>query len=91
MLYEVITSWAGILAPPDFQEFALPYVQRIFTALKEFNIPLIYFANNGATLLELSVESGADVIGLDWRINIAEAIRRVGTKAVQGNLSYNFV
>jgi len=48
--------------------------------------PIIYFANNGATLLDLSVSSGADVIGLDWRINIGEAVRRVGRKAVQGNL-----
>ena len=79
-------SWAGILAPTDFVEYALPYVQEIILNLKEFNIPLIYFANNGATLLDLSVSSGADVIGLDWRINIADAIKRVGNKAVQGNL-----
>lgn len=83
---QLFDSWAGILAPTDFQNFALPYVQRIIDSLKEFNIPLIYFANNGATLLELSVQSGADVIGLDWRINIGEAISRVGNKAVQGNL-----
>jgi len=83
---QLFDSWAGILAPNDFAEFALPYVQRIIKSLKEFDIPLIYFANNGATLLELSVSSGADVIGLDWRINIGDAIKRVGDKAVQGNL-----
>ncbi len=83
---QLFDSWAGILAPSDFGEFALPYVQKILAALKEFNIPLIYFANNGATLLEQSVTSGADVIGLDWRINIGDAIRRVGNKAVQGNI-----
>ena len=83
---QLFDSWAGILAPDDFKVFALPYVQKIMASLKEFDIPLIYFANNGATLLELSVESGADVIGLDWRINIGDAVRRVGPKAVQGNL-----
>ncbi|MFW2368067.1 MAG: uroporphyrinogen decarboxylase family protein, partial [Desulforhopalus sp.] len=52
----------------------------------QFDIPLIYFANNGATLLDLSVTSGANVIGLDWRINIGDAIKRVGRRAVQGNI-----
>lgn len=83
---QLFDSWAGILAPCDFAEFALPYVQKILAALKQFDIPLIYFANNGATLLDLSVASGADVIGLDWRIPIGEAIKKVGNKAVQGNL-----
>jgi uroporphyrinogen decarboxylase len=83
---QLFDSWAGILAPSDFSEFALPYVQRILASLKEFDIPLIYFANNGATLLDLSVTSGADVIGLDWRINIGDAIKKVGNKAVQGNI-----
>lgn len=83
---QLFDSWAGILAPSDFAEYALPYVQKILGSLKEFDIPLIYFANNGATLLDQSVTSGADVIGLDWRINIGEAIKKVGDKAVQGNI-----
>lgn len=83
---QIFDSWAGILAPCDFREFALPYVQRIIKDLAGTNLPIIYFANNGATLLEDSVASGADVIGLDWRINIGDAIKRVGNKAVQGNL-----
>ena len=83
---QIFDSWAGILAPCDFSTFALPYVQKIIASLKQFDIPIIYFANNGATLLDLSVSSGADVIGLDWRINIGDAIQRVGKKAVQGNL-----
>jgi uroporphyrinogen decarboxylase len=83
---QLFDSWVGILAPCDFADFALPYVQRIFSALKKYDLPLIYFANNGATLLDLSVASGADVIGLDWRINIGDAIKRVGDKAVQGNI-----
>ncbi|MCP4340215.1 MAG: uroporphyrinogen decarboxylase [Desulfobulbaceae bacterium] len=83
---QLFDSWAGILAPCDFSEYALPYVKRILAALKEYDIPLIYFANNGATLLDLSVTSGADVIGLDWRINIGDAIKKVGKKAVQGNI-----
>jgi len=83
---QLFDSWAGVLAPCDFEEFAFPYVTRIMAALKSFDIPLIYFANNGATLLDYSARSGADVIGLDWRINIRDAIARVGDKAVQGNI-----
>lgn len=83
---QLFDSWAGILAPTDFQEYALPYVERIIGKLQQTGLPIIYFANNGATLLEYSARSGADVIGLDWRINISDAIKRVGNKAVQGNI-----
>ncbi len=83
---QLFDSWVGILGPDDFADFALPYVQKIIAALQPCGVPLIYFANNGATLLELSVTSGADVIGLDWRIPIGQAIKKVGKKAVQGNL-----
>ena len=83
---QLFDSWAGIMAPCDFELFALPYVQKILCALQKYDIPLIYFANNGATLLDLSVTSGADVIGLDWRINIGDAIKKVGKRAVQGNI-----
>ncbi len=86
---QLFDSWAGILAPMDFAEYVLPYVQEIMAALKTPDlpeVPLIYFANNGATLLELSAKSGADVIGLDWRVDIDYAISKIGDKAVQGNL-----
>ncbi len=83
---QIFDSWAGVLAPSDFEKFALPYVKRIIRDLQDTGLPIIYFANNGATLLDLSVTSGADVLGLDWRINIGDAIKRVGKKAVQGNI-----
>ena len=84
---QIFDSWAGVLAPCDFKTFALPYVQEIIRELRKVSdIPLIYFANNGATLLELSESSGADVLGLDWRINIGDAAKRVGKVALQGNL-----
>ena len=50
-------------------------------------MPIIYFANNGATLLDLSKTSGADVLGLDWRVDIAKAVEQIGPEfSVQGNL-----
>ena len=84
---QIFDSWAGILAPCDFERFALPYVQSIISDLRKVtDVPIIYFANNGATLIELTKTAGADVLGLDWRINISDAVRRVGDHAVQGNL-----
>ena len=84
---QIFDSWAGVLGPGDFAEFALPYVQRIVKAIKPCGVPIIYFANNGATLLDLSKTSGADVLGLDWRVNIADAIEKLGQDvSVQGNM-----
>ncbi|MDH3542667.1 MAG: uroporphyrinogen decarboxylase [Desulfobulbaceae bacterium] len=85
---QIFDSWAGVLAPGDFERFALPYVQRIIADLrKSTDVPIIYFANNGATLLDLSKTSGADVLGLDWRVDIAKAVKQLGPDiSVQGNL-----
>jgi uroporphyrinogen decarboxylase len=85
---QIFDSWAGVLAPPDYESFALPYVRRIIADLrKTTDVPIIYFANNGATLLELALQSGADVIGLDWRIEIANAVKQVnGAVSLQGNM-----
>jgi len=84
---QIFDSWAGVLAPGDFKRFALPYVQSIISDLRKVtDVPIIYFANNGATLLDLSKTAGADVLGLDWRVNISDAIDKVGNHAVQGNL-----
>lgn len=83
---QLFDSWAGILAPCDFVEFAFPYARRIISRLRQSGLPIIYFANNGATLLEHSAATGADVIGIDWRINIGEAVSRIGDRAVQGNI-----
>ncbi|WP_420209214.1 uroporphyrinogen decarboxylase [Candidatus Electronema sp. JC] len=84
---QIFDSWAGILAPCDFERFALPYVQSIIADLRKMtDVPIIYFANNGATLLELSKTSGADVLGLDWRIKLDEAAKIAQQHVLQGNL-----
>ncbi len=84
---QIFDSWVGILAPDDYRHFVLPYVQSIISDLRKVtDVPVIYFANNGATLIELTRTAGADVLGLDWRIDIRDAVARVGDHAVQGNL-----
>lgn len=83
---QLFDSWAGILSPQDFATYALPYAARIFEALSSKNLPLIYYVNNGATLLELSATTRADIIGIDWRINMQTAAEKIGQKVLQGNL-----
>jgi len=84
---QLFDSWAGILAPCDYEQFALPYVRSIIKDLRAMtDIPLIYFANNGATLIRHTVTLGADVLGFDWRLPIADAIKQAGGHAVQGNI-----
>jgi uroporphyrinogen decarboxylase len=84
---QIFDSWAGIWAPCDYERFALPYVQSIITDLRAMtDIPIIYFANNGSTLIQHTKNAGANVLGLDWRINIGDAVAMLGDHAVQGNL-----
>lgn len=83
----IFDSWAGILAPDTYREFALPAVQRVVAALKEHGLPLIYFPNQGATLLEAAKDADVDVMGIDWRTPLSRARELLGPdQAVQGNL-----
>lgn len=80
-------SWAGLLSPYEFRSFALPAVRRILDRLKPLGLPLIYFPNQGASLLEDATLSGADVLGVDWRLPLSRARAIIGPEiAVQGNL-----
>ncbi len=84
---QVFDTWAGVLAPEDYKEFVLPYVKRTIHELRKEGVPLIYFVNECAALLKEIKKVGADVVGVDWRIDLKEAIKRLGKKmAVQGNL-----
>jgi uroporphyrinogen decarboxylase len=83
----IFDSWAGLLAPADYRRFALPPVQKIIAAVRDQHVPLIYFPNQGATLMAAARESGADVVGVDWRLPLSEARSMLGPDvAVQGNL-----
>ncbi len=80
-------SWAGLLSPYEFRSFALPAARRILDRLTPLGLPLIYFPNQGATLLEDAALSGADVLGIDWRLPLSRARAIIGPDvAVQGNL-----
>ena len=83
---QLFDTWAGALAPCDYQEFALPYTQRVFETVGD-RVPRILYINGTSPLLELMAHSGADVLSVDWRTPIGEARRRLGDGiALQGNL-----
>jgi uroporphyrinogen decarboxylase len=87
----VFDSWGGTLAFEAFQEFSLRYLKQIADGVKREHegrrIPLILFSKGCNTQLEALADTGADALGLDWTISLAEARRRVGDKvALQGNL-----
>jgi len=84
MLFE---SWAGLLAPPQFAHFALAAVRRTAAALRGSGVPLIYYLNQGSALMPAVAQLDVDVIGVDWRMGLAQVRQILGpTKAVQGNL-----
>lgn len=83
---QIFDSWVGSLAPSDYHQYVLPTMQRIFGALKELDVPLIYFGVNTGELLSTFAKTGASVIGVDWRVPLTVARQRVGDNvALQGN------
>ena len=85
---QIFDSWAGCLSVEDYRRYALlPTTQLIKRLQKETGVPIIYFGTDSATLLPSMSETGAEVIGLDWRIPLDEGWRTIGhDHAVQGNL-----
>ncbi len=84
---QIFDSWAGALAPADYREFVLPVTRDLVRSVQAMGVPVIYFGVDTATLLPAMRETGADVLGLDWRTPLAKAWRELDYScAVQGNL-----
>src|SRR5688572_19180556 len=90
---QIFDSWGGIVSPGDFREYPLRYAKRVIEILRSSPtwssnpVPIIYFVNGCAPYLDDYASSGADVLGVDWRVGIDEVRRRVGDGvALQGNL-----
>ncbi len=84
---QLFDSWAGIVSPEDYRRSVLPFSSRIFTALEASGVPRIHFGVGTGELLGLLSEAGADVVGVDWRVPLDEAVPRVAPgRALQGNL-----
>jgi len=84
---QLFDTWAGLLAEEDYREWVLPVHREIAAKLDRSQAPLILYVNDGAHVVDAMLESGADVLSLDWRVDLADAARRVGDRAsLQGNL-----
>ena len=84
---QLFDSWAGSLSPADYRERVLPASRKVLEGMAGAGVPRIHFGVGTGELLELMAGAGADVVGVDWRVPLGEARRRVGPgRAVQGNL-----
>jgi uroporphyrinogen decarboxylase len=84
---QLFDSWAGSLSLDDYRANVLPFSKRIFDALAPAEVPRIHFGVNTGELLGAMGEAGADVVGVDWRVPLDDAVSRVEPgKALQGNL-----
>jgi uroporphyrinogen decarboxylase len=84
---QIFDSWVGCLGVEDYRRYVLPHVTGMVKQLQKTGAPIIYFGTDSATLLPAMKETGAEVIGLDWRIPLDEGWARLDHRpAVQGNL-----
>jgi uroporphyrinogen decarboxylase len=83
---QLFDSWVGALSPEDYRHYVLPYSRSVFEALQGEGVPLIHFGTGTSGFLEDFAAAGGDVIGVDWRVDLAAAWERIGPRAIQGNL-----
>jgi uroporphyrinogen decarboxylase len=85
-MIQLFDSWAGALSIAAYEASVLPYSRRILEAVAETGVPTIHFGTTTSHLLESMATAGSDVISVDWRLPLDEAWRRIGDRAIQGNL-----
>jgi uroporphyrinogen decarboxylase len=84
---QLFDSWAGALSPRDYERHVMPHSAKVLAAVADLGVPRIHFGVGTGELLPLMAAAGADVVGVDWRVPLDEASRRIGPDyAVQGNL-----
>ena len=84
---QIFDSWVGCLSVEDYRRYVLSHATNLVQKLQKTGVPVIYFGTDSATLLPSMKETGAEVVGLDWRIPLDEGWRRMNFQgAVQGNL-----
>ena len=88
---QLFDSWAGALTRRDYEQHVLPFSRQVLEAIGARGVPRIHFGVGTGEILDLMGEAGAEVVGVDWRVPLAEGVRRVGGRAVQGNLDPTLV
>ncbi len=84
---QLFDSWAGALSPVDYERRVLPASRKVLHGLADLGVPRIHFGVGTGELLHLMAQAGADVVGVDWRVPLDVARRRIGPGlALQGNL-----
>ena len=84
---QLFDTWAGLLSPAEYRSWIQPLHRAIASRLDRAAAPLILYVNNGSHVVDLMVDSGADVISLDWRVELGDVARRYGDRvSLQGNL-----
>ncbi len=84
---QVFDTWAGELSQKDYEEFALPATQFLISELHCGTAPVILYSKATSHLLDSLAKTGADVLSVDWRIDLADARKRLGNRiALQGNV-----
>ncbi len=84
---QLFDSWAGALSEADYRRFVLPASTRVFDAVADLGVPRIHFGVGTGELLTAMGDAGPEVVGVDWRVPLSEARRRVPKAlALQGNL-----
>jgi uroporphyrinogen decarboxylase len=82
---QLFDSWVGNLSPADYRTFVLPHTQALIAQITP-DVPVIHFGTGTNALLELMRDAGGNVIGVDFRVELDAAWRRLGAVAIQGNL-----
>lgn len=84
---QIFDTWGGILPPDEFKEFSLRYIEQVIRLLKHNGAPTIVFCKDCGHSMEAIADTGCNVVGLDWSIDIAKARMMIGSyAALQGNL-----
>jgi len=82
---QLFDSWVGALSPGDYRRYVLPHMKKLVAGIKP-GVPVITFGTGTGTMLEELAASGAPVVGVDWRLEMGEARKRLPDRVLQGNL-----
>lgn len=83
---QIFDSWIGCLSPGDYKNYVFPHMKQLVSSIPA-HTPVIMFGTGTSSLLEMIRDTGCTVVGLDWRVDISEAWKRIGNDtAIQGNM-----
>lgn len=91
---QLFDSWIGYVAPRDYERYVLPHSTRVLAEIKahgdrvvEGGVPIIHFANGATSMMDIVQKAGGDIVGVDWRLDMKNAVAQIDTKfGIQGNI-----